>query len=224
LPPSCISCGVVVQKSGKLCNTCWGDITFITDQSCSYCDLPKEFEIDTPSCFLCKNRTPSFSQIKAVCTYGDVSTKLVTNFKFKDRQHLSKYMANAMYKRGQQMLEDVDMILPIPLHFWRFMRRRYNQSNLLASKLASLSGVDYTAKLLKRVKNTKHQTRLKKDGRIKNIANAFKVMDEDTILGKNICLIDDVMTTGATMEEAANTCIKAGAHKVYGLVFARTGL
>jgi ComF family protein len=144
---------------------------------------------------------------------------MAVKLKFSDKTYLAPYMARMMKVAGSNLLEKVDVIAPIPLYHTRKLRRKYNQAALLAQNLAKITGAQYDPFLLKRVRNTKKQTTLPKNLRMKNMEGAFTVNKKAK--GKKILLIDDVMTTGATINAAAVALKDTGAKKVYGLVFAR---
>ena len=156
---------------------------------------------------------------RAFCKYEGLGGELAVKLKFSDKTHLAPYMAKLMKLAGEGLLLKTDVIAPIPLHYSRKLRRKYNQAALLAQNIAKLSGLQYEPFLLKRTRNTKKQTTLQKSQRKKNMEGAFIVTKN--IEGRRILLIDDVMTTGATINSAACALKDTGAKKVYGLVFAR---
>jgi ComF family protein len=128
-----------------------------------------------------------------------------------------------MQRSGSELLEEADILVPVPLHRWRLLKRRYNQAALIAKALASPAGKYWSANLLKRARATASQGHMKPNERAKNVKGAFYIDPEQAgeIVGKNILLIDDVYTTGATVRECTRTLIKAGAAEVNVLCLAR---
>jgi len=115
----------------------------------------------------------------------------------------------------------MDMIIPVPLHKKRYAERGFNQATLLARELKKVIQVPVKTKRLARAKNTPHQARLNREGRLKNVENAFRILSPEKIQGKQILLVDDVYTTGATMQTCAEVLLEAGAKDVYGWTLAR---
>lgn len=178
------------------------------------------------ACQECSNLPPPFSAARSAVAYDEISSQLVSGLKFSDKTHLAKPMAKMAARAGTAFLTSADIIAPVPLHYFRLIRRKYNQSSLLAAEISRLSGLPYEPCLLKRRINTKPQTGLPRAERKQNITGAFSVNRRKIplIKGKHIVLIDDVMTTGATITECARALLESGASGVYALTFARTGL
>ena len=170
-------------------------------------------------CQACAYEKPRYDTARAYCTYEGIGADIAVKLKFSDKTHLAPYMAKMLQIAGSELLQKADIIAPIPLYYKRKLKRKYNQAALLAQQLAKLSGLEYQPLLLRRVRNTKQQTTLPKNLRKQNMEGAFIV--KKNIAGKKILLIDDVMTTGATINAAAVALKNAKAKKVYGLVFAR---
>lgn len=225
LPPSCISCSEIVEIQGQLCGECWGNISFIGKHKCNCCGVPFEFDMGKGAlCGHCQAKKPNFRRVRAACSYEGVGKKLAAKLKFHDKTLLATSMARMMFNSGGEVLRNVDIIMPVPLHKWRKFWRKYNQSELLAVALmqhVERQNVACETNLLKRVRATKQQTKLSYGERQKNVRSAFVVTAPEQIEGKRILLIDDVLTTGATMNECARALKKAGAKQVNGLVFAR---
>jgi ComF family protein len=222
MPPTCISCADIVEIQGQICGKCWGEIKFIGKHKCHACGLPFEFDMGKGAyCQHCLAHKPVFKKLRAVCKYDGIGRQLAARLKFHDKTHLAGSMAQMMFNAGGEVLKYADIIAPIPLHRTRKFFRKYNQSALLAQELAKKTkdSVDYQPNLLKRIRATTPQTKLNYAQRQKNVADAFAVHGD--VRGKTILLIDDVMTTGATMNACARALKAAGAKRVNGLVFAR---
>ena len=224
-PPQCLSCRSLVSQKGNLCSDCWEDIHFLSSPQCDRCGVPFEFEVaEGMLCGNCIAKEPSYLKARAVFKYDDSSRALITGFKYSDKLHISDHFAKWMIRVGREFIENADFIVPVPLHRIRLFMRRYNQSALLARSLSVSSGVDVCNDMLVRRKNTPPQAGLLFKQRVLNVRGAFKVNPkyEGRILGRNIILVDDVMTTGATIEACAKVLKKAGAASVNVLTVART--
>lgn len=222
IPPVCLSCKDVVQEQGQICAECWQNIPLISKHKCNKCGLPFEFDMGKGAkCQQCSSSKPKFKKVLAVCKHEGTARKLAVNLKFNDRTHLAPYIASMMVSMGRELLEKTDIIIPVPLHSRRRLFRKYNQSALLGQQIAKQSGVDYSPFVMKRVRSTTPQTRLSKKDREKNVKDAFSVTNKLAVEGKRILLIDDVMTTGATINECTAALKEAGVKHVNGLVFSR---
>ncbi len=221
LPPRCLSCSKLVSEHGNICPECFGEFKIIGKHQCHCCGLPFEFDMgEEARCKFCIAEKPKFRQVRAFCYYEGTGRKLAIKLKFGDGTYLAPHISRLMANSYDEALAKADIISPIPLHFRRKLGRKYNQAGLLAKNIAKARNIDYQPLLLKRVRHTKSQTRLNRENRQKNVENAFAAT-HGSLKGKTILLVDDVMTTGATMNECAKVLRKAGAHKVYGIVFAR---
>ena len=223
LPPRCCICRDVVYKENGLCHKCFKNICFLSDQSCPICGRPYTFPVDEKEliCGKCLTKMPKLQGLKAVFAYDDYSKNLILPFKHADRTDLVPFLSKLLYYRGQKMLENADCIIPVPLHWQRLMKRKYNQSALLAVKLSKMTGKDCLLNVLIRTKKTESQGHKSREERAKNIKGAFNIKNSAKIKGKSIVLIDDVYTTGSTLNECANVLRQAGAKHVEALVLAR---
>ncbi len=225
LPPRCIKCRNIVEKSGGLCSYCWSKIEFITKSNCSICGFPFEYDmgVDTP-CAACIAKKPPYDKAVAVFIYNDKSSDLITYFKYGDKIHAASTFAELMYNKCRDQIDDADIIIPVPLHPKRLLRRRYNQSALISNHINRLSGVDTIPDLMSRKKNNVPQASLSKKERLQNVKGAFSIKKKyiNILQNKNIILIDDVMTTGATVSECAKVLKKSGASKVEIITLAKT--
>jgi ComF family protein len=158
-----------------------------------------------------------------VLIYDDVSRGLVLGFKHADRTHAAPAYARWMARAGAELLTTADVIAPVPLHWSRLMARRYNQAALLGNALARLAGAPSVPDLLIRRRRTLSQGRLSRSERLRNVAGAFAVNRARLALvrGRRIVLVDDVLTTGATVSACAAVLRRAGAASVEVLALAR---
>lgn len=157
--------------------------------------------------------------MRAALRYDEASKRLLLAFKHGDRTELAPALARLMAQAGGPLLAEADLIVPVPLHWSRLLVRRYNQAALLAAELARMAGRTFAPRLLRRRRRTPSQGGLDAAGRRRNVRAAFVVPVR--LEGERVLLIDDVQTTGATLEEAARTLLKAGAGAVDSLVAAR---
>lgn len=220
MPAKCLSCTTAVFEQGTICANCYSALKVIALHKCYKCGLPFEFDMGKKAvCPACAKFKPRYNMARAFCEYEGLGGKLATQLKFSDKTLLAPYMAKMMMNAGSGLIKKSDIIAPIPLYYRRKLKRKYNQAALLAQYIAKYSGLEYQPFLLKRTKNTKKQTSLRRSDRQKNMENAFEATL--TAEGKRVLLIDDVMTTGATMNAASVALKKQGAKKVCALVFAR---
>ncbi|MFT6077227.1 MAG: ComF family protein [Myxococcota bacterium] len=175
-------------------------------------------------CGKCLQKRPSYFQALSVFKYDQTSRDLIAKFKYFDQIHLTKYFSKLMLQKSEDIIGDIDFIVPVPLHKFRIIRRKYNQSALLAKNISKLSKKESILDLLIRTKNNKPQASLNQKKRQKNVAGIFKVEEKylPKIKGKNILLLDDVKTTGATVESCCRILKKSGINRVYVLTLART--
>lgn len=224
-PPRCAACGCNVPENGNICATCWGNINFISDPQCEICGFPFDFQVEGGAiCGGCMKDEPYFAKARAVFIYDDASSQMVTSFKYSDRLENRVSYARWMARVGAEMLASADYLVPVPLHFRKLLSRQYNQAALLATALAKISGKKVIVNGLLRHKNTVTQASFNRRLRLQNIRGAFKVNPKfiDVFEDKNMLLIDDVLTTGATADECAKVLLKAGAARVEVLTLAKT--
>ncbi len=203
----------------------WNKLHFLQNPACKICFEPFEFKVDDEIiCGACAQKNPEYFKALSVLKYDKNSKILITKFKYFDQTNLAKYFSKLMTKQAEEILPDIDFIAPIPLHKIRILKRKYNQSALLAKNIAKQSDKKLIIDLLIRTKNNKPQAHLDQKARQKNVAGIFKLKEKyfNSIKEKNILLIDDVITTGATVESCCKVLKKAGVNKIYVLTLAKT--
>jgi len=223
-PPVCAGCRNMVSRPGALCGTCWGRLSLIERPWCAVLGTP--FQVDmgegavSPAAIA---DPPPFDRARSAVAYAGVARQLVTGLKFSDRTELARSMAEWMARAGAELIRDADVIVPVPLHRYRFLSRRYNQAAELARALAALCAVPVDNAVLSRVRSTAQQTGLGAQARRTNVRGAFSVSATaaDRIRARRVLLIDDVYTTGATVGAAARALKRKGAAGVDVLTFAR---
>lgn len=226
-PPRCITCGDLVETDFGLCGTCWRETEFLGGVMCDSCGVPL-----TPGgggeshhCDTCMQVPPPWVQGRSALMYEGTGRKLVLSFKHGDRQEIAGpaglWMANIMRRN---VPEDT-LVVPVPLHWSRLLKRRYNQSALLARSVARRLGLDWCPDALMRRKKTASLEGLNREARFAMLENAIQPHPKRgaKLKDKPVLLIDDVMTSGATLEACTNTCLAAGSGPVRILTLARVG-
>ncbi|MEN6541148.1 ComF family protein [Parvibaculum sp.] len=224
LPPLCISCGRGVEAHGALCGPCWVAVGFIDAPFCPVSGLPFPYDPGPGIVSAAALASPPpYARARAVMRYSDESAKLVHRYKYGDRMEVAPAFARWMARAGRELLEDAHIVAPVPLHRRRLFSRRFNQSAELARRLSRLSGVDFVPDLLERVRATRPQVGLSGNARRRNVAGAFRLRErlEGCVKGRIVVIVDDVITTGATVDACARVLNAAGAAEVRVLCLAR---
>ena len=224
LPPRCIGTGEIVDAPGMVSPAYWSQLSFIEQPFCACCGLPFGFDATADMlCGGCLEMAPEFDAARAAVVYNDASRQAVLDFKYGDRMHTAVTLASWMMRAGATLIDCCDILAPVPLHARRLWQRRFNQSAVLADIIAKRSGKIHLADALHRRRHTVPQKGLSRSERGQNVKNAFGIDPRraEIIKGKNILLIDDVFTSGATLNECARTLRHAGAAAVTVLTVAR---
>lgn len=226
LPPRCAVCGEVLSIDKGICDKCIEDIDFLSDSICYRCGQPHSSFIDKKGHKICGNclahprRLFRFS--RSACSYDSIAQKLILNLKFHDRTDLASVLAKMMYVAGKDIFASgVDVIIPVPLHYTRILKRKYNQSALLAKELSRLTGIKVCYNTLIKCKMTRPQVECSGFERLNNVKGAFLLKNSEKIKGKRVLLVDDVLTTGSTIKECALTIRKAHPKSIDNLTIAR---
>ncbi len=222
MPGRCFLCDKILNGNSGLCADCFLKIHFLARQGCPRCGRPYDLPEDEGMvCPVCLEKPPKFNALRAAFIYDKHSRELVLAYKHGDRTDMTPFLGNLMYRAGEEMLLTADVIVPVPLHRRRLIKRKYNQSGLLAAYLARKAKKKYLPNTLRRIVNTKSQGHDDAEQRKKNVKGAFYVKNPQTLEGKRVVLVDDVYTTGATLNECAKVLYKAGARNVDCLTLAR---
>jgi len=223
LPTLCVACREPVDGEG-VCAECWAKLSFIAKPYCPRLGIP--FVYDPGPELLSMEaiaNPPAYARARAAVRYDDVARTLVHALKYQDRTDLAPAMGRWMARAGRELLAEADALVPVPLHWQRAWGRRYNQSGALARIIERQSGVKFASEALRRVRPTEQQIGLSRSQRASNVQGAFKVVDNrrSEIQGRRVVLVDDVLTTGATVDACARALLRAKAASVDVLVFAR---
>lgn len=222
VPPLCPICKKHVLSTHGLCAECFKQIHFISRPYCEICGKPFEFDIpEETRCGACCKKNPIFTKARSAFLYDSFSAKLILPFKHSDHLELTPLLTNLLYRAGTDLFKETDLIIGVPLHRFRYIKRKYNQADILAKALAKKTTIPYHPHILIRKRATVSQGHMKSTERKLNVAGAFTIKNKDAIQDKNILLIDDVFTTGATLNECTKTLLKNGAAKVFVLTLAR---
>jgi ComF family protein len=223
LPTLCVACREPVDGEG-VCSDCWAKLSFIAPPFCPRLGTPFVYD-PGPEMLSMEAITnpPAYARARAAVRYDDVARTLVHALKYQDRTDLAPTMGRWMARAGRELLKTADVLIPVPLHWRRAWHRRYNQSGVLARTIERQSGVKMASETLRRIRPTEQQIGLSRPQRASNVQGAFRVARdrEAWIAGRRVVLIDDVLTSGATVDACARALLRAKAASVDVLVFAR---
>ena len=219
LPPRCGGCGTIVDDVDSFCADCWKQLEFLGAGGCSRCGLPlKATDIET--CAVCLAKPPRLDRIRAAVAYGDISRSITMRLKYGRKVALARTMSRYM----QPLLGDLSgdtVFVPVPLHRSRLWRRGFNQSAIVARELSRRTGYGVEIDALKRVRATPPLKGLNMLQRRRTVAGAFRTNRQAELRGRNIVLVDDVLTTGSTANACARVLKRAGAARVDLVSWAR---
>jgi ComF family protein len=223
-PPVCLSCDKPVATADALCSECFRELRPITAPLCPILGLPFAASLgpDARSAEAIAD-PPPFDRARSAVTYNDVARALVGKLKYGDRPELARFCARLMAQAGHELWGDDAVLVPVPLHRVRHFSRRYNQSTELARALGALTGLPVDPALVRRRRNTPHQVGLTGDARRRNVAGAFASHPDSLrrLRGRRVILVDDVITTGATVKAVTKALKSGGAERVDVVSFAR---
>ena len=224
LPAVCVSCGTLITRHNLLCPKCWSSLYLITPPLCNRLGIPLPgYEGGGPHISTqALANPPDFSRARAAAHYSGIMRRLIVRYKFEDKHEPLPLFVRLMREAGRELLSDADLLVPVPLHRLRLLQRRFNQSALLAKGLSRAAGVPVAAMALQRTRRTAAQVGLSQEARLENVAKAFGVSrgGRRAVRGRNIVLIDDVITTGSTANACASALLEAGAGRVDVLAIA----
>ena len=224
-PRECQCCGAMVKgEQGLICWECRATFDVITDPFCSVCGDPVDGRVENVyQCSHCRRKVPSFDSARSAVRYRGEVKKAIHKFKYSHQSCLGRDLAKwlvASYQTHYKNI-DIDGVVSVPLYLRRQRERTYNQASLLAVELAKALRIPAFVRSVQRVRPTDSQVTMNARQRHKNVRNAFEVRDRAWVDGKRLLLIDDVMTTGATVGEVARVLKEAGAATVHVLTVAR---
>ena len=225
LPPVCLRCRALVSDPQSLCANCWSELKFLAEPLCACCGLPFPHALGTGvKCGACMARSPVFDQARAAIAYDDISRDLILPLKHADRLEAAPVFGRWMSNAAADLIAECDTLIPVPLHWRRLAKRRYNQAAVLAHEIAKKNRLRVdTASLLRPNASISQGEMPSARARLKNVARAFTVSDaqKHRVVGRRILLVDDVLTTGATLNACAKALKRAGAATVSAVTLAR---
>ena len=205
LPPVCVNCHQPLDQADQLCATCWRNIDFISAPFCPATGNPLPYTLPENSVSANAIATPpAYDQARAIALYTGTMRELIHKLKYQDNHELIPLFAKWLTHKGQDLITKADLIIPIPLHPGRLRQRKFNQAGLLAKRIGQINNRALAFNALKRKKKTRSQVGLSTNERKRNVRGAFEVPPnmQPHLSEKNILLIDDVITTGATANAA----------------------
>lgn len=218
LPPICVSCSALITRHNLLCPRCWGNLHLITPPICDRLGIPLAgYEGEGPHVSMqALANPPIFSRARAAASYNGIIRRLIVRFKFEDKHEPLPLFVKLIRDAGRMLFDDAEILVPVPLHRLRLLQRRFNQSAVLAQGLAAAVGLPVSVTALRRTKRTAAQVGLSHQARRLNVADAFGLSRSGIrkIRGRNVLLVDDVLTTGATANACAAALLDAGAARV----------
>lgn len=223
-PPECLSCRASVASDDGLCGKCWCDTAFITGDVCDGCGVPLRGEVQSGDrCDDCLRIARPWSQGRSALLYKDRGRALVLGLKHGDRHDIVRPAGKWMARCVRDILRDDALIVPVPLHWTRMVKRRYNQSALIAQAMARDLSHPFCADALRRDRATASLDGKTRDARFKEVFGAVSVHPKRATLieGRSILLVDDVMTSGATLAACTEACLKSRARDVCVVTLAR---
>ncbi len=224
-PPQCIACDTLVTSDFGLCGDCWRETPFITGMVCDMCGspLPGQDPTEVAHCDACMTTPRPWSRGRAALLYKDRGRDLVLQLKHADRLDLARPAGDWAARAVAPILCPGMLVAPVPLHWFRLFRRRYNQSALLSAHVARIAGLQHVPDLLRRTRTTGSQEGRSRDQRFANLSDAMQLHPRRAAMaaGRHILLIDDVMTSGATLSAAAEACLAGGAAEISVLCLTR---
>jgi ComF family protein len=225
LPPLCLVCQRGMAAPDNLCAACWRTVRFISAPLCDRLGVPLPYDTGELQVSAGALATPpDYDRARAVAHHMGPIRALIHALKYQDRLEPGALLGRWMATAGRELLHDAHVMVPVPMYRRRLLGRRFNQAALLGREIARLTGVPMEPLALQRLKNTPAQVGLTRAQRALNVRGAFKVTTEGKahVAGRNVVLLDDVITTGATINACARALRRAGAARIDVLAVAMT--
>lgn len=224
MPHRCLVCYELTQGDFDLCGDCFKVHEFIDNPFCHTCGTP--FNIDIEEEIICNNcqyNVRYFDKGRSLLVFNEDSRKLIHGFKFNDQIHNAKFFAKLFLKKYPELVEESDIISPVPMHRWKRLLRLYNPPQILASAIYEhFPDKKFAPDLLIKSRYTRSQRKLTKEKRLNNLLGSIQINKKYDIAGKNILLIDDVFTTGATVNYCSQILKEYKAATITFFTIART--
>ena len=224
IPPACPVCRKLVGGNDGVCAACWRELEFITPPICYRTGVPLAEDPGPEGAGLSAIiNPPPYHRARAPLIYTGIGAQFIRRMKYGDQSELATLLAPLILRSAMPLFASADLLVPVPMHRWRLARRRFNQSAELARALSRLTGVPMLVQVLERHRATAQQVGLTRAARRTNLRGAFRVREAEKarLAGRHILLVDDVLTTGATVEACTRTLLRAGAEAVDVVTLAR---
>lgn len=222
-PPSCLLCGADTMQAGLVCSACFVRLPLLGPPCCAACAQPQASSAllgRDGLCATCERRHPAWEQGRAAFIYDAAARDMILRLKYADQLDYAAFLAGHMARAGQDILGPGVLVVPVPVHRWRLLSRRYNQAALLGSSIARGLGLDYGPDVLERLRATVRLARFSRGARQREMQGVMRVRAGRRALlsGRTVVLVDDMLTTGATATACVTALREAGAQKVHLLV------
>lgn len=222
-PNICLNCTQLIQSClpGRICGDCWAKINFVSLPICQKCGqaLPYDYQ-SSIICLKCHYSKPSYSLARALCVFDVNSKQLIHHFKYYSNYSIAIMFAQLLYSRYRKDILLAEYIVPVPIHRIKLILRGYNQAQVLGRYLAQIANLPIKSNMLIKNKWTQSQTTLNRRDRTQNVNDSIIINKPELVKDKNIILIDDVITTGTTINLCSKLLMRAGAKNVFVLCIA----
>lgn len=223
LPPRCLNCRTLTLNDDGFCPSCFKQINFISEPLCRKCGSSFTLDISKGTiCARCYKTMPFYDKARALLKFDQYSKKAIHDFKYNDKSALAKVYARLIHNNYKDEIKEVDCILPVPMHKLKRMMRMYNQAYVLAKEIALIANKPLYHDVLIKSKWSKPQASLRAKDRLKNLNDSFYIKNDDLIFNKKVLLVDDVITTGTTINECSKLLKKAKCQTVIVVAIAKT--
>jgi ComF family protein len=215
LPNRCSTCSGLIGQEQGLCTSCFAKLNFVTSPYCSCCGFPFEFAIEGQNlCGRCVAKPPNYDLARSLLKFDLESRRIIHAFKYNDRTEHSQMFAKLLVARYKKEIDEVDLIVPVPMHRIKRIFRQYNPAQILAQDISDLLKIPMIPDVLIKTKWTKAQTKLTKYERKRNLSGSLEFNTKRMVKGMKVLLVDDVRTTGTPCNSCAKILKRAGVTSV----------